>query len=691
MNKIKYILTIFSLLVIFGACREDSKVIYDPNNVAPGQLENINSSFVLDPLKATNVAQVFNWGAFDMGYNAKVTYTLEMDLAGNNFVNAQDLVSNISAQTASITVAQLNAAMIKLQLVYGFADATEQNVEFRVLGTISSSVDPVSTNVVSAKITPYSADIEYDKVYVIGDFNAWTHGKAQFLWDFTGTKVYEGWIGFGGKAANGFKFTDAPDWDHGNWGAASTDGQTPEAASMTLINGNESKNITAYAKNFYLFTYNTSTLELKVINSMNTLGIVGDGAIDWNTDIPFDFDTQNQTFVAIATLKDGNIKFRADKDWTINFGLPADASDFVPEGTLIMGGASKNMPVKAGTYKITLNLNNPGKMTYKFEGTAALDPNKIIPQTLTHGDLAMDQNKSDIISWTALDFGGQTPTKVTYTVEMALKGTNFANAQTLGDPTTDLSLTVNGDAYLAALKALDSSIGLDHATDVDMRVTAAVQGLGNTFTSNVASFNMTIQTPPQFPEELFMVGQDFGGWDWSSSGIVDMVPVNGVAGSFWCIKYFHAGNGFKWNSVKAWGGDFPNLDTSNGFTVSSGNAVVDADGLYMVYIDMSASAITIEPAKIYGMGDCFGGWTTGTYPFTVNSDGKASITTTATGQVRMYAGTSASAAPDWWRMEFIILDGKIVYRGNGGDQERVTVNAGQTVTLDFTNDTGSIQ
>ena len=26
---------------------------------------------------------------------------------------------------------------------------------------------------------------------------------------------------------------------------------------------------------------------------------------------------------------------------------------------------------------------------------------------------------------------------------------------------------------------------------------------------------------------------------------------------------------------------------------------------------------------------------------------------------------------DWWKVEFIVLDGKIVYRGNGGDQERV--------------------
>jgi hypothetical protein len=42
-------------------------------------------------------------------------------------------------------------------------------------------------------------------------------------------------------------------------------------------------------------------------------------------------------------------------------------------------------------------------------------------------------------------------------------------------------------------------------------------------------------------------------------------------------------------------------------------------------------------------------------------------------------------------MEFIILDGKIEYRGTGGDQTRVPVAAGKTVTLDFNAGTGTIE
>ena len=46
----------------------------------------------------------------------------------------------------------------------------------------------------------------------------------------------------------------------------------------------------------------------------------------------------------------------------------------------------------------------------------------------------------------------------------------------------------------------------------------------------------------------------------------------------------------------------------------------------------------------------------------------------------------------WWQTEFMVFNGKIEYREKGGDQEpRVPGTAGQTVTLDFINGTGSIQ
>jgi len=197
---------------------------------------------------------------------------------------------------------------------------------------------------------------------------------------------------------------------------------------------------------------------------------------------------------------------------------------------------------------------------------------------------------------------------------------------------------------------------------------------------------------PLYPDHVYMIGSEFGGWNWSSPGIAELTPVNGKEGQFWCVRYFsNPSDGFKWCAKKVWDGDFFSLGTNVGFTTRDGNAFVSAPGMYSVYMDYTVNKITIEPAKVYGMGNCFGGWNTGQYPMSVVGN-KMAITTSASGELRLYANSSGSTVGgDWWRMEFVVLNGKIEYRGNGGDQERVTVGAGKTVTLDFNAGTGTIQ
>jgi len=211
-------------------------------------------------------------------------------------------------------------------------------------------------------------------------------------------------------------------------------------------------------------------------------------------------------------------------------------------------------------------------------------------------------------------------------------------------------------------------------------------GNGNTSTANVDLVK------PLYPDNVYIIGQEFGGWNWSNSTVVEMTPVNGNPGKFWAVRYFaNATDGFKWNTAKAWGGDFYSLGTDAGFTTHDGNAFVPAAGFYIVLVDYTINKITIEPAQVYGIGNCFGGWNAGQYPFV--ADGNVmKFTTTNDGELRIYANSSAAGVGgDWWRMEFVILDGKIAYRGNGGDQTRATVAAGKVVSLDFNNGTGTIQ
>lgn len=200
-------------------------------------------------------------------------------------------------------------------------------------------------------------------------------------------------------------------------------------------------------------------------------------------------------------------------------------------------------------------------------------------------------------------------------------------------------------------------------------------------------------TAVEFPETLYMIGEEFGNWNWSSPEIVDLVPVydNNAPAQFWTVRYISAGKGFKFCSVKDWKGDFNTLDTNEGFTAESGNCFVDTDGFYMIHIDLKNSILHVEPARIYGIGSCFGGWDEGMENALFAADGKTlKATLAADGEIRMYAASSR-ATSDWWTREFIFFDGQIAYRGKGGDQERVNGGAGQTIVLDFNAGTATLQ
>ncbi len=206
------------------------------------------------------------------------------------------------------------------------------------------------------------------------------------------------------------------------------------------------------------------------------------------------------------------------------------------------------------------------------------------------------------------------------------------------------------------------------------------------------AMNIELTQASSTPTEMYMIGADFGNWNWEDAGIVSLVPVHSHEGQFWTIKYFNAANGFKFCAKKEWNGDFTGLGTDNGYEQKDGNCFVPADGLYIVVVDLLGKALTIEPAVVYGMGDVFGGWDAAmeAAKFATSADGKTlSIAAPKDGNLRMYAHSSVLA--DWWQHEFNIYDGKIVYRADGGDQEAVAVTAGQTITLDFATETGSIK
>ena len=102
----------------------------------------------------------------------------------------------------------------------------------------------------------------------------------------------------------------------------------------------------------------TATAYEDLLDQSTTWGVVGSAANDWGAtpDLPFYTTGTDGVLVAYVTLTNGDIKFRENNAWDLNYG----DTDF--DGTLDEGGT--DIPVTAGSYEIVMNLNT---LTYTME------------------------------------------------------------------------------------------------------------------------------------------------------------------------------------------------------------------------------------------------------------------------------------------------------------------------------------
>jgi hypothetical protein len=96
------------------------------------------------------------------------------------------------------------------------------------------------------------------------------------------------------------------------------------------------------------------------IEKTSVYGVVGSGYNNWGEtpDFPFtpDYCNEGIFYANGVTLLDGEIKFRVNNDWGVNYG------DTGLDGILEQDG--ENIPSTAGTYDIMLDFTNPSVPTY---------------------------------------------------------------------------------------------------------------------------------------------------------------------------------------------------------------------------------------------------------------------------------------------------------------------------------------
>lgn len=170
-------------------------------------------------------------------------------------------------------------------------------------------------------------------LYMAGDANGWATN------DYLAGEDGVHFTGFMFLNQNGFKFCTQPEWKGTNYGANFDTAK--DAANITMTE----------EASYYKVDVDLESKSY-VLTPITTIGIIGSASPNgWDSDVdmtyvPYNAETKELGYweAKNITLASGEIKFRANDDWAINWGGDVNA--------LIQGG--DNISVDAGTYDIKL-------------------------------------------------------------------------------------------------------------------------------------------------------------------------------------------------------------------------------------------------------------------------------------------------------------------------------------------------
>lgn len=353
MKKLLYSILALSGLAMASCTQEHIDVQYIPENaVAPtlGAIEGCD-------LSEGGADIVVEYTKADFGVATASAHNLYIakteDMADMKKAKATFDDTTITFTQADLNVVALDFAEAGAEVDLYFAVVANLNTD---KGAAVAGTD-LRSNVVKATFKSYVADVlpteKFDKVWVIGNYCGWDHAKTQFLFDYTASgNVYSGVIDFAGAdgvslANTGFKLTGIAGWDDTcNWGEETKATEADEPASIQLITGGGSQDIMRYAKRFYGFEFDKTSLVLKKAWGADQIGIIGLNG-DWDNDIVMEYNPKWTRFYAdVDITADGTLKFRADAAWDLNWGAAAFGLE---------GDADGNIKVTAGKYRVYFN------------------------------------------------------------------------------------------------------------------------------------------------------------------------------------------------------------------------------------------------------------------------------------------------------------------------------------------------
>lgn len=367
MKKTIFIFVALLSVLGFNACSEDDDFTFvaKPNPEGIAFENTFLESYPLNAANKDNLAERFVWNATDFGVPSPVKY--ELQASTTESFEAQEVVAGeLTATNYGVTIDYL----LNLAGQAGLDNDPETDAPntgslyFRVkayVGDAGGDTEQLSPVIALAVVLIEASEggVEMKpQMYLVGDVTAagwdannnntplFRDGENDLVFNFTGR--------FAGTAeAEGFKLVEIPGEWQPQWGLDGT------ALSNSDILGGDPSAFPVTTDGYYSLTLNKEDMtytfdpyDVSGATSYATIGLIGDAtAGGWDTDqdlTPTAFDPHVWVIEGIE-LTDGEIKFRADDDWTDSWGASTPLSG---QG---FNDGDPNIPVAAGTYNIWFN------------------------------------------------------------------------------------------------------------------------------------------------------------------------------------------------------------------------------------------------------------------------------------------------------------------------------------------------
>ncbi len=355
---------LYSLLVLaaFSCKKEGAKLSLNQNTAFTSTVKASTDSVGLAPANDNDSVLTISWPAVSYSASLAVTYTLELDAPADTsgttaWGKAQKFVAGNNVLSYSFAGKDLNNLMQTLN----FFNPT--HLVFRVLSDVdqyngsTSAIPTIYSPAIGVIVSPYLTNL-----WVPGAYQGWLPAAAPTLNPVPGhAGLFEGYVNITGTGNQGFKYTNAPDWNHTNYGDA-----TGEVGSGTMTTDGNAGGLSVANGGYYELSANLNSNTWST--TLTTWGIIGDATPGgWNSDTQLTYNATDSVWtVTCAMIQAGSYKFRANNSWSIDFGIDNSGNlVYVDNPLLPYNGPQNNLTVPSdGIYRITLDLHKSQHYTY---------------------------------------------------------------------------------------------------------------------------------------------------------------------------------------------------------------------------------------------------------------------------------------------------------------------------------------